>query len=422
MMLAAFAGGWKIATDRAERREQVQLPPSSPAATPNVMVVTASPVLSRSVTRTVEAVGTLHGYEEVTLSANVEGRVTKIHHDLASRVKPGELLLELDPTEKQLAVDQAQRSVQAELARWGFTSVPNLGDDHSQLPSVVSAKSKFDLAQSIYQRMLALRASNSIAVEEVEKARSDSLVAQAEWKNQLLMAESAAATARLRQAELAIAEQKLRDTKIYAPLPTSVPSDADQHYSISQRLVSEGTLLRPGTEVLKIVLGQTLKLRLAVPENLGGQVAVGQHVEVLSSAHPQPATGMVARIGPAIDRTSRTYLVEVEVPNLDGRLKPGGFAKARIEVRAEDQATVVPLSGLVAFAGIYKIFLIEGDVAREFKVTLGEQAPDWVEIASPRLPAGSQVVTSGQRLLSDGMQVVLRESATESTAKSEARP
>src|SRR4051794_26149470 len=87
---------------------------------PAAVVVTVEPVTPRPVRRIVEAVGTLHGYEEVSLSAKVEGRVRKIDHDVADRVRPGELLLEIEPTDYQLAVRQAEKAVQVELARLGI--------------------------------------------------------------------------------------------------------------------------------------------------------------------------------------------------------------------------------------------------------------------------------------------------------------
>jgi len=104
----------------------------------DAVVVTAEQVAMRPIQRTVDAVGTLHGFEELTVSSKVEGRVVRIHHDLSSVVKPGDILLELDATDTRLAVDQAERSLQAELAKWSFELVPDEGYDLSQLPMVVS--------------------------------------------------------------------------------------------------------------------------------------------------------------------------------------------------------------------------------------------------------------------------------------------
>ncbi len=409
LVASGFGGGWWLANSRAKHGELVQLSTSPPSRPVGEMLVTVEPVGYRSVERTIEAVGTLHGYEEVTLSAKVDGRVVKILHDLSSRLEPNDLLIEMDTTDAQLAVTQAERSVQAELAKWGFASVPAENEDLSLLPTVVSARLKYELARSQLQRMEALQATNAIALEEVEKSRSDTLVLESEWKNQLQLAKSAAATVRLKNADLAVAQQRLKDTRIFAPIPTLFANEHDQFYRVSERLVSEGTMLRLGTEVMKIVLGKTLKLRLPVPEAYGAMVAVGQKVEVYASSTNRPSRGTVARIAPAVERTTRTFLVEVEIPNLDGALRPGGFAKAKISVSIDERATTIPLSGLYSFAGINKLFLFDQGVAREVQVALGEQSDSWIEIASPDLPADALVITSGQRLLSDGKPVAIRE-------------
>ena len=419
LVVAAFGTGWWIANTNVSHEDRIQLPASSAKDLGSALSVTAESIGYRSIQRTVEAVGTLHGYEEVSLSSKVEGRVTKIHYDLSSRVNPGELLIEIDTTDAKLAVSQAERNLQAELAKSGFTAVPSENEDLSKLPAVVSARLKYELARTQYERMQSLRTTNSIAQEELEKARSDTLVLESDWKNQLLQAKSAAAMSRLKNADLAIVQQRLADTQILAPIPTLYANEADQFYRVSQRLVSEGTMLRVGTEVMKIVLGETLKLRLAVPEAYGNAVQVGQKVDVMTAGNDRPNIGTVARISPSVDRATRTFLVEVEVPNRNGALKPGGFAKANISVSINERATTIPIAGLYSFAGINKLFLIEQGLAREIQVTVGEQTDNWIEIISPPLPADAIVITSGQRMLSEGKPVTIREreaNVTEPTA------
>lgn len=381
----------------------------------DAVVITATSLVQRDVQRSVQAVGTFFGFEELTLSSKLEGRVAKIHFDQGAVVKPGDLLLELESTDFQLALEQAERSLQTELAKWGFGSVPPPDVDVSILPSVVSAKLRFELAQSRLTRMLPLQASNSISADDLEQARSDAKVMESEWKNQILLANSAAATARLRAADLQIAKQRLADCEIRVPVPTLHEEPDEQFYTISERLVTEGTLLRPGTEVFKLVLGKSLKLRLSVPESNASKIAIGQKVLVSIASSEKEESGGVTNISPSIERDTRTFQVEVTVPNDSGLCKPGGFAKAQILVGQTEIANTVPPSSLYSLAGIQKIFLIEDGKAKEVRVTLGEQAIDWIEIASPPLPPNARVATSGQRLLSDGIAVVERDSLSKQT-------
>ena len=410
MLIFAFGSGWWVATQRGHRQELLSLPEKTNRLSQDQIAVTVSPVDHRSIQRFVEAVGTLHGFEEVTLSSKQEGRVLRVYHDMSSVVQPGERLLELDPTDAKLARDQADRNVQTELAKGGFSVVPAESEDLSKLPNVVSARLRFELAQSRLQRLIPLKSTNSISAEDFEQSKSEALVLESDWQNQLLLAKSAAAMARLRNAELAIASQRLRDIVICAPTPTST-SVSNQTYAITERLVSEGTLVRPGTEVFRLVFGRTLKLKLSIPELHSGEVVVGQSVEVLTGSLAQGTNGTVARISPAVDRSTRTFMVEVDVPNDAATLKPGSFARAKILIGQDTSAITIKMAGLYSFAGIHKIFLARDGVAREVKVTLGQQTNDWVEIATPMLPDNSVVITSGQRLLSDSMPISIRESA-----------
>ena len=126
--------------------------PTSAARDPAVVTVTVEEVTYRPVQRTVEAVGTLHGYEEVTISAKVEGPVIRIHHDVADRVKPGELLLEVDPTDYELAVRQAEKALQVELAKLGLDQPPAESFDLTQLPTVVQARARMDNSRVRFER------------------------------------------------------------------------------------------------------------------------------------------------------------------------------------------------------------------------------------------------------------------------------
>jgi len=376
-LLSFLAGRFLLpAPHRAE--ERLSIAKSNHQHSPGeAIVVTTEPVTTRTLDRTVEAVGTLYGFEEVEISSKLDGTVAKIHYDLSSVVKPGDVLLELDSTDARLALDQAQRSLQAELSKWGFASVPDETYDRNQLPMVVSAKLRLDLARSRLERMLPLELTRSISDDDLEQAKSETRIAESEWKNQLLLANSAAANARLKAADLAIAMQRLKDCQICVPNPTLTESDMPALYTVSERMVSEGTRVRPSSVVFRIVLGRTLKLRLSIPEAHASSLAIDQKVQISTSASSEFQWGRVA----------------------------GSFAKAKILIGRTDNAITIPLAGLYSSAGINKIFLADADTAREVRVTLGDQSGEWIEIASPALPATSRIVTSGQRLLADGTRI-----------------
>ena len=418
-----FLAGWYWTRNSHEPRpDRLSLGESNRLAkNAQGVVVTDEPVALRSIERTVDAVGTLHGFEEVNISSKLEGRVAKIHQDLSSVVKPGDVLLELDTTDTKLALAQSQRALQAELSKWGFSKVPDESYDRNELPMVVSAKLRYDLAKSRLDRMLPLELTRSISPDDLEQAKSEAMISESEWKNQLLLANSAAAVARLRSAEVEIAQQKLNDCRIVVPSPTLTEDSQTPVYTVSERLVSEGTHLKSGTEVFRLVLGKTLKLRLPIPEVHAPSIAIGQEVAIITASLPEGRQGVVTKIAPSIDRSTRTFMVEVQVPNQDGKCKPGSFAKARIKVGVSANSVTVPLASLYSSAGINKVFLVDGDKAREIQVVLGEQSKDWVEILEPAIPPTSRVITSGQRMLSDDAPIVLRQAGQTTTNEAETR-
>lgn len=418
IVACAFGAGWLLAGGNfTSRHEKEALPPMAGADDGDAVMVTVEPVSYRAIQRTVEAVGTLHGFEEVVISAKVEGRVKKLHHDVADDVKPGEVLLEIDPTDYLLSVEQAERALQVELAKLGLEEPPTSGIDLEQVPSVQQARSRMENARSRYDRLRRVGVSGAISPEEVDNASSDYQAGQAEYANQLLLARAGLATVRMKQAELAVTKQQLKDAKVLAPVPSDAfPGDrANLAYAVTERRAAEGALVRPGTELFKLVIDRTLKLRVPVPGRHTGEVRVGQNVDVFTAPSSRPVTGTVARINPAVDPQTRTFEVEIQVPNYRGELKSGSFAKAAIQTRLDEKAITVPLEALVQFAGITKVFLVEDNRAKEVPVTLGVQTTEWVEIVDPALPARAKVVTSGQTAIATDTRVSVRAPANQTT-------
>ncbi len=402
---AALAAGFWLAKQSNGPDHRIELNTTAVASNNGTVPVTIDRVTIREIQRSIEAVGNLHGYDELTLKSKVSGRVAKIHHDFADKVQPGELLLEIDPTDVALSVEQSKRSLNSELAKWGFTEVPDDKIDLTKLPTVMAARLKADWTKSQLDRLKTLQSRGSVIAEEIEQARTNSLVAESDYSNQLLLARAGAATAQLKKAELDIAEQQLKETKVFLPVPRDVPEGL--RYTITERYVTPGAWLGVGTDLFRLVINETLKLRLTVPEKYAADVQVGQRVQVGTIAQSEPVEGIVARIGPAVDPQTRTFQVEAEVPNPNSVLKTGGFAKASVLIRAATAQTV-PVSALITFAGVHKIFVVQGDQVKEVQVTLGQQTSEWVEIVSPTLPDGAIVVTSGQSKLADGSLIRVR--------------
>ena len=412
LLLGAFGLGWFVGTSQSDQQAKENLITKLDAesqATAAVSV-TVEPVSIRSVQRTVEALGTLHGFENVTLTARIEGRVRKILHDIADFVKPGEVLLEIDPTDYLLSVQQASKALEVELAKVGLKEPPEAKTDLEKIPVVSKAKSMLEYARNRHDRVTRLAASKNSSAEDVENASRDLRTAQAEYDNQIIQAESDLANIQMKSVELQVAREQLANTRVIVPTPTiPVPGADEVIYAISHRSISEGTVVRPGMELFRIVICQTLKLRVPVPERHSSEIQVGQQVRVLTSTSATPFSGSVTRINPTVEPATRTFLVEIQVPNSNGALKPGSFAKAEILTRVELNAVTIPLSALVQFAGVTKVYLDEQGHAKEVRVTPGYQTTEWVEIVEPVLPASAIVITSGQSAVANETSIRVRE-------------
>ena len=396
--------------------------PASTGATeePKAVPVTVTEARAVSLRRTVPVVGTLYPYEDVALAPKVSGRVLRALKDVGDRVAPGEPLLELDPAEFKLAVEQARPAFEGELRKLKLDALPaNDAVFAAHLPTVdavAEAKANADLADSELKRV-EKEVSGGVGSKQALDSALNRLTVM---KTRVQVAETDArvtlANARRLRAVLDDAERKLADTKLYAPAPEEWelwlkelgPTTTPLKYAVAQKMVSVGETVQsmPVTNCYRLVIDHVLKLGVTIPEEHAPEIAMGQQVELRVKAFPNRVfTGSVVRISPTTDAVNRTFGVIVAVRNGDGKLKAGGFATADIITRG-DTATTVPPEALVSFAGVNKVFVAEGDKAKSFEVTVGTRDKDWLEVTG--LPAGAKVITSGQSQLVDGSLIRVR--------------
>jgi RND family efflux transporter MFP subunit len=175
---------------------------------------------------------------------------------------------------------------------------------------------------------------------------------------------------------------------------------------IRERLVYAGEYRAAGTPIATVVQQHPLRLQLSVPERSSTTVRVGQRVLVTVEGDNTAYEGRISRVSPSILEGTRTLPIEAEVPNTDGRLRPGTFAKADI-VTAEAPALVVPQSALVMFAGIEKVLVVKDGKVKEMRVRTGLRVGDRVEILDGVSVGDMIVIAPGG--LADGSAVTIAE-------------
>ncbi len=431
LLLSTAVGCGKVSADHELKTDEPK---------PKVVPVTVAAIEHRAVERTVDVVGSLRGWEQVTVGSKVTGRVMRVYHDMGDHVLPGEPLVELDATDARLGVQEAESNYLGELVKLGLTRKQaeqyvqaygiseellhgQVADESiAKVPSVVQVRVAREKALQHLNRQRALTQRGAGTPQELEDAENEYRSAVATHENAIFVARTVIATAVASKVALSKAEQALKEMTIRAPSPRMLPPNFEKKgriaYGVMRRQVSEGQMIKEGEAIAELVIEDPLRLWSHVPEQYVGQVKVGQPVRVSTRAHPgKTFDGRIVRISPSVDSSNRTFQVETLVPNEKGLLRPGGFAKASIVTDSSAMASVVPIESIVQFAGVTRLFVVENGRARSIDdLKIGEEGLGWAEVSSKTLPASGKVVTTGMSQLADGTMVTIRE-AEPATAK-----
>lgn len=370
--------------------------PVAPAPAPREVRVAAA--VEERLPRTVVVTGTLAADEEVAVGFKLAGRVREIAVDLGTPVRKGQLLARLDPTDFRLRVEQAGAALRQVRAQLGLDPE---GEDERVDPEATAlvreARAVLDEARLSRERMEQLWERDLVARAELDAARSRLLVAEGRYQAAVEEIRNRQARLAERRLELSLARQQLADADLHAPIDGAV----------QERRASVGEFLDAGAAVVRLVRTHPLRLRVAVPERDAPGVRAGQTVRVRVEGDPVQHTGRVARLSPAFQDQSRTLVVEAEVPNPRGRIRPGSFARAEIVIGADRPSLLVPASAVVSFAGIEGVIGVKDGLAVEIRIRTGRRADDRVEILEG-LSAGDRVVVEPGNLAAGHPVAVIR--------------
>jgi RND family efflux transporter MFP subunit len=354
---------------------------SAAAGAGAVKDVQLSPVRREEIERTVSISGTLAADEQVTVSAEVAGRLASIAVDMASPVQKGQVVAHIENSDYRLRVEQAAAAVAQARAELGLPADGKSDEvDVESTALVRQARATYDEAQAAAARMRKLTEEGLSTGMELEAAEAAAVRAETGLQTAREQVQIRRATIRQRRSEQRLAEQQLADATIRSPIDGVV----------QLRHVTTGAYLAAGAAVVDIVRIDPLRLRVALPEREATGIQQGQTVRVTVDGDKSTYTGTVARLAPAIDPRSRSLLVEADIKN-PGNLRPGSFAHARI-VTGKTPALTVPASAIVQFAGLQKVVTIENGKAVEKRVTLGKTRDERAEVVSG-LTLGESVVT-----------------------------
>ena len=351
-------------------------------------------VRQETIRRSVEAVGTLAAEDDVTLSSEADGLVSRILHDLGDRVRAGDVLVELDREKPQYNLDQQKAGRQRALAAYGAADPDHLPeiektpDVQKAAADLVQAKQNFQRADELYRRQL-------VPKQTLDDAAAALQSKQASYDSSLQGARNLRANIQESEAAMKLADRQLRDTFIRAPFDGYV----------EKRLVNLGQLVKAQTPVMAVVRLDPLRVTAEIPEKMAPWIKVGQPVSLHVDAYPdKQIVGKISRISPTVNTSTRAFPFEALVPNEEALLKPGTFARVHIESGKIDEIMSLSYSAMQYRYGVNRVFVVTGDrlVARELKT--GERIGDRMEILSGVKPGDPVAVTDVEKLV-DGMRV-----------------
>ena len=323
------------------------------------VAVKAASVTLQALSEPVAYAGTVEPLERVRLSTKVMGWVERIYFEEGESVARGALLVKLHNREF------AAKRARAEAA-------------------IAEASAHFENVQKNLQRIEALYRKQAATRKELDDLR----------------AAFAGAQARKRAAEEMKKEvdELLKYTELRSHLAGVV----------SRKLLQEGDLASPGQAILEVENVEQMKVVAQVPERDVSRLEVGQAVQVVVPAvrvgsNGHVFAGSIDKIVPAADPLSRQFAIHVRVPNANGRLKSGMFA--RVRVTSEAGATLlVPDTALFRRGQLQGVFVVQDGRARLRWVRTGRRQPGLVEILAGLQP-GERVVVERAASLSDGRRV-----------------
>ncbi len=366
----------------------------------SAIAVSTAPVQHISIQRSVDLAGTLVSPDQAKVSAEAAGVVESVSVRLGDNVARGQELVRLAPRELELALERAQsalRQTEAQLGMSGEGSEP-LSDD--QIAAIRTALANLDDAKTQNQRAEQLAARGLLAGAEVEATRTKLKVAEAAYESAVETVRSLKASLQDRRAAYDLAQKKLNDATIRAPIAGAV----------ADRLVQPGEFIKEDTPVITLVQMDPLKVITAAQEKFAGVIQPGMPIQFSVESYPNDMfRGRIVSVSPAVDQSTRTFAVEAELPNPDHRLKPGFFAKGAILTHVDSAVIAAPEDAISTLAGVSTVFIVDNGTIRPQNVTTGARKGTLIEIVDG-LHGNETLATSNLNQLSAGVTVTARRS------------
>ncbi|MBT8401588.1 MAG: efflux RND transporter periplasmic adaptor subunit [Rhodothermia bacterium] len=339
--------------------------------TVRVQTATVSP---STFTDVIQITGDVEAIDDATLSSQTAGTIVYLA-DLGTFVRRGQLVARIDPGITDAGVEQAEAQVTA-------------------------AKAQYDLALDTFKRQEPLYRDSVISALEFESVRTQMNQAEAQLKQS--------------EAFLAQAREQSRYTRITAPFSGRVET----------QMVERGEQVVPGAPVARLVNTARVKITAGVPERYAGDIENGSTVRVdFADYGLGTVEAQASFVGRVIDRASRTFPIEIEIDNAQGKLKPEMIAKVMVTRDQLTDVLVVPLSAVMRDENGTNVFVAEtrgGETVAVRRAVRVGPTHSGKTVILDGLESDDRLVTAGQNLLTPGDALEIVEDDSESAPSEDA--
>jgi RND family efflux transporter MFP subunit len=318
-------------------------------------------------------VGNLIGDTTVAVVPRAAGRLQEVYVKLGDRVSRGQRIAKIEDQElqEQLRQQEAAQDVSRATIR-------------QREADLQLAQTNVERSRNLFERQLLPK-----QTLDDNEARFQSAIAALD----LARAQSTQSSARLEELRI-----NLANTTVTSPV----------NGFVARRAADPGAFVSQNAPVVDVVDISRVRLVVNVVEKDLRMVSVGDLTDVEVDAFPgETFSGRVARIAPVLDPATRTFPIEIEIPNTTFRLKPGMYARVGITTERRENALVVPSNAVVDVSNQRGVFLAQDDNTAAFRpVEVGIEDDEQVEILSG-LSEGDRVVSTGAAALRDGDRFLL---------------
>ena len=348
--------------------------------------------------------GSIMPYEEVVVYPRVAGQLTNYSVYPGDRVESGQVLAQLDATERSTELAGAR----AEANAMNTSLLASQAEVEEQTQEIDRLQAELDYLELRGDRFKTLAEEGAISQDEYDIVASqieakESAIQGAQAMRSRLAAQVEQERARVEQARAGV------DTAAVLEGYTTLTSPVSG--LVQDRMVDPGVVVQPNMGVLMIGDYSRVRLQANVSQQDAGYVRVKMPIEAqVPGATEKPVTGQITSIFPKTNSDTRTVVVEALIDNPEERLLSGQFMEMTIFTGQKFNTMSVPRTAVVEYNGEPSVWVIEGSMAQPRTVETGMVSGDRIEITSG-LSSGEQVIISGHSRLVPGAQVAVVDDA-----------